>query len=274
MKTRALLTSISLCLVIFSIMLPGIDTLAADTTAVLGGGVAVNEILIDPNSDEANFDTDQNGTAEGTDEFVELYNASPSTIDISGWQLWDASNVNWFTFPGSADDGTTTLAAGAYAVVVVGVQSGGTLPVMTNPASVIFDAAKGSAILNNAADNVVLYDPGEDEYIQLLYNGDTPDDPTNTYVGFPSSAARVGQVEDWGSDQDGKSLTRYPSGDTNVVIHDSIPGAGNASPTAITLTRLVVVSPGQRNVLELAIAAAAVALSCLAFTRLRCRRLH
>jgi hypothetical protein len=218
---------------------------AADTATVLGNGVAINELLIDPNSAETNFDTDQSGSAEDTDEFVELFNLSSTAVDISGWELWDSGNSIWFTFPGVQDDGTTILAAGAYAVVVVGVQTGGTLPVMTNPASIAFDAGKGSAIFNNGGDNLVLYDPGENEYIQILYNGDAADDPTSTYTGFPGTAVRVETVEDWGSDQDGKSLTRYPSGDTNVVVHDAIPGAGNASPTVITLNRLEISKPGQ-----------------------------
>ena len=216
---------------------------AADTGAVLGNGVAINELLIDPNSTETNFDTDQSGSPEDTDEFVELFNLSSTAVDISGWELWDYGNSKWFTFPGAPDSSTTMLAAGAYAVVVVGVQSGGTLPVMTNPASIVFDAGKGSAIFNNGGDNLVLYDPGADRYIQILYNGDAVDDPTSTYTDFPDTAVRVEMVEDWGSDEDGKSLTRYPSGDTNVVVHDAIPGGGNASPTAITLKRLEISKP-------------------------------
>jgi hypothetical protein len=216
---------------------------AADTAAVLGNGVAINELLIDPNSTETNFDTDQSGSAEATDEFVELFNLSSTSVDISGWELWDSGNSKWFTFPGVPDDGTTILADGAYAVVVIGVQTGGTLPVMTNPASIVFDAGKGSAIFNNGGDNLVLYDPGEDEYIQILFNGDAADDPTTTYTDFSDTAVRIDMVEDWGSDQDGKSLTRYPSGDTNVVVHDAIPGGGNASPTAITLKRIEISKP-------------------------------
>jgi len=208
---------------------------SASTTAVLGNGVCINEILIDPSGDSANFDTDSNGTVDDLDEFLELYNSSNSTIDISGWEMWDSLALKWFIFPGNADDGTTLLVAGAYAVVVTKVQSGGQLPTMTNPDSLVFDANVGSAVMNNPMDNVVLYDPGEDEYIQLYYNGDGIDDPTSTYPGFSSTAVRVGSVEDFGYDEDGKSLTRYPSGDTNVVIHDSIPGAGNASPNAVRL---------------------------------------
>lgn len=243
----------------------------ASTTAVLDGGIAINEILIDPTGDTTSFDTDSSGAADDLDEFLELYNGSSSTIDISGWELWDSGTMLWFTFPGTPDGGTTTLAPGAYAVVVAGVQSGGSLPVMTNPASLIFNAGNGSQTMNNARDNVVLYDPGEDEYIQIFYNGDAVDDPTSSYTGFSSTAVRVGSVEDFGSDEDGKSLTRYPAGDTNVVVHDSIPGAGDASPTSVTVVRLSKPGDlGSRNVF-LGMLLVLLALAGLGFILLRKR---
>jgi hypothetical protein len=113
---------------------------------------------------------------------------------------------------------------------------------MTNPASLSFDAGRGSAIINNGSDNVVLYDPGADQYVQLLYNGDTADDPPTAYAGFSATATRVGSAEDWGSDLDGVSLTRSPSGDTNVVRHNSTYGSG-ASPNAVVLTGLSAQTP-------------------------------
>ncbi|MBN1978655.1 MAG: lamin tail domain-containing protein [Anaerolineae bacterium] len=216
--------------------------LAADTTAVLDGGVCINEVLIDPTGSTYNFDTDGNGTASATDEFVELYNLSASAIDISGWELWDAGVNNWYTFQGAVDSGTTMLQPNAYAVVVIGVQSGGSLPTMTNPASLSFDAGRGSAVMNDGGDNVVLYDPGADQYIQLLYNGDAVDDPPTTYSGFSATATRVGSAEDWGNDEDGISLTHSPSGDTNVVQHNSTYGSG-ASPNAVILTNTSAQAP-------------------------------
>jgi hypothetical protein len=217
-------------------LLSATPTFAANTANILGGGVCINEVLIDPNG-ENNFDTDNNGTAEDSDEFIEFYNLSTTDIDISGWQLWDASDDNWFTFPGSADDGTTVLKSAAYAVIVVGIQEGGSLPIMTNPESIAFDAARDS-LFNNLGDNVVLYNPGADTYIQLLFNADAADNPPIDYAGsgFSATAVRVGSIEDFGSDTDGKSLTRYPAGDTEVVIHDAIPGVtAFASPTKVAL---------------------------------------
>ncbi|MCP4247771.1 MAG: lamin tail domain-containing protein, partial [bacterium] len=142
--------------------------LAVDTTNVLDGGIAINEFLPDP-SDGLSCDTDGGGTAEDEDEFVELYNLSGSTIDIGGFELWDLGVDLWFTFPGG-----TMVAPGGFALVVVGVQGGGALPVVA-AGSVAFDAGRTSPVLNNGGDNVVVYDPGADEYIQALYNGDGAD---------------------------------------------------------------------------------------------------
>ncbi len=209
---------------------------AAPTTAVLGGGVAINEFLIDP-VNGGGFDTDSSGTFASGDEFIELYNLSGSAVDISGWQLWDAGMGNWFTFPGTADDGTTVLAPGAYAVVVRGVQTGGTLPTMSGVNDLVFDNGRSSAVFNNTGgDNVVVYDPGADEYIQALYNGDAADNPPGDYMGFSATATRVGSIEDWGSVGSAVSLTRYPSGDTAVSPHNTgTPGGTAASPTAVSL---------------------------------------
>lgn len=234
MKNTLRFTLSALCLLLITPQMAW----AAPTTAVLGGGVCINEILIDPTG-TTSFDTDDNDTAAATDEFIELYNLSGSAVDISGWQIWDSSGQgNWFTFAGAVDSGTIVLQSNSYAVVVIGVQSGGTLPTMTNPNSLIFDAGRGSAVLANDGDNIILYDPGEDEYIHILYNGDTVDDAT-AIAGFSSTAMLVGSIEDWGNDGDGQSLTRYPSGDTAVGQHSTItPGGELASPTAVSLHTL------------------------------------
>jgi hypothetical protein len=228
--------SITLFLAMFLITLSNAS--AAPTTSVLAGGICINEILPDPNSNSDNFDTDGNGAANHEDEFVELYNLSGVAIDISGWELWDAGIGQWFTFDGAVNSGTTILQPNAYALVVGGVQEGGSLPTMTNPDSRAFDAGRSGGTINNTGDNVVLYNPNADEYIQILFNGATADNPPVDYAanGFSTTASRVGNVEDWGDDLDGNSLTRYPSGDTAVGVHNQIiPGGALASPTAVSL---------------------------------------
>ncbi|WP_298259423.1 Hint domain-containing protein [uncultured Litoreibacter sp.] len=187
---------------------------------LLLGGIAINEVLVDPNGAN-NFDTDGSGAARGADEFLELINTSGSAIDISGLELWDAGRDNWFTFPPGS-----ILEAGAVAVVVRNVQSGGSLPSVSGD-NLAFDADFGSGVFNNGADNLVVYDPVNDEFIQATYNGDTLDDPTTgpNYAGFSSTATRVGSGEDFGNDQDGFSIQRSGAGFTN----DATPTPGSSN---------------------------------------------
>lgn len=187
---------------------------------LLLGGIAINEVLVDPNGAN-NFDTDGNGVARGGDEFLELINTSGSAIDISGLELWDSGRDNWFTFPPG-----TILEAGAVAVVVRNVQNGGNLPAVAGD-NLAFDANYSSNVFNNGGDNLVVYDPANDEFIQATYNGDTLDDPTSGsgYSGFSSTATRVGSGENFGNDQDGFSIQRGGAGFTNNST--PTPGAPN-----------------------------------------------
>ncbi len=92
-------------------------------------------------------------------------------------------------------------------------------------------SAGGGLSLSNTADNLVLYDPTTDEYIQAIYNGDGVDDPAVSYIGFSATATRLGAVLDMGSDTDGTSRALSPDGATgNIVNHDTI-GGGTALAT-------------------------------------------
>ncbi|MFP7673400.1 Hint domain-containing protein [Marivita sp. S0852] len=175
------------------------------------GGIAINEVLVDPNGPTNNFDTDGNGAARGRDEFLELVNLSNTAIDISGLELWDQGRDNWFTFPPG-----TILEAGAVAVVVRDVQNGGSLPAVTGD-NLAFDADYNRNVFNNGGDNIVVYDPANDEYIQATYNGDALLDPTTSsgFSGFSSTATRSGSSEDFGNDIDGISIQRLATGFTN-----------------------------------------------------------
>jgi hypothetical protein len=185
------------------------------------GGIVINEVLVDPNGAN-NFDTDGNGTASPLDEFIEFYNTSNVAIDISGLELWDSGTGLWFTFPPG-----TTLQPGAFATVVIGVQAGGSLPT-GNANDLFFDAGRGTAVLNNGSDNIVLYDPASDTYISATYNGDTPDDPTTDYPGFSATATQVGGGEAFGTDIDGFSIARSPDGsDTFTNNQTPTPGSAN-----------------------------------------------
>ena len=199
------------------------------TPSILRGGIALNEVLVNPNGNPNFFDTDGNGNAVANDEFVELYNLSSNAIDLGGLQLWDKGLRLWFTFPPE-----TILPAGKFAVVVGGIQAGGSLPDL--PAgNLAFDAGRGGGVINNGGDNVVLYDPDTDEYVQFAFNGVAADDLT-TYNGFSPTATRVGAIEDWGNDTDGISLGRTSDGNTNIFSHNDFGSIRLASPGATNLT--------------------------------------
>ncbi|MCK0143421.1 Hint domain-containing protein [Aliiroseovarius sp. F20344] len=178
----------------------------------------MNEVLVDPNG-ATNYDTDGNGNARGGDEFLEIANTSNTAIDISGLELWDQGRGNWFTFPPC-----TVLEP--VAVVVRNVQNGDSLPAVTGD-NLAFDADFGSNVFNNSQDNIVIYDPTADEFIQSYYNGDNLDDPVNGngYNGFSSTATRVGSGEDMGNDTDGLSIQRTASGFTGSET--PTPGTAN-----------------------------------------------
>lgn len=198
---------------------------SCDMSDSLLGGVVINEVLVDPNSASGeNFDTDGNGSANAQDEFIELYNTSDEAIDISGLELWDAGVGNWFTFPSG-----TILAAGGHAVVVTGVQAGGSLPT-GGPDDLFFDAGRGSSLINNGGDNITLLDPETGTFIQATFNGDALDDPTlgaGGYEGFPEDAERIGAGENFGSDTDGQSLQRTGDGTTTFSSDTPTPGITN-----------------------------------------------
>ena len=215
-----LMSTTALPLLIAGAVTAGVPALAAPTTSALLGGIVINEILIDPNG-ASNFDTDGDGTAETEDEFVELHNQSSGAINVGGLQLWDQGRDHWFTFP------SYNVGPGDFAYVGVNAAGG-------SVAANGFDAGLSGGVLNNSGDNVVLYDPSGDQYVQAVYNGNAPlnpTDPADGFDGFSATASLVGSVEDFGSDSDGISLTRAPAGDTNVVQHDTVSG-DNASPGA------------------------------------------
>lgn len=189
------------------------------------GGIVINEILANPviPGGGGGFDTDGNGTINARDEFLELYNSSAAPINVSGVQLWDTNSNLWFTFPPG-----TTLQPGARAMVIAAVQAGGSLPT-GGPDDLFFNAARGVAVLNNSGDNVVVYDPASNTYIQAHYGTAPLIDPTAAggFTGFPTSATRIGEGEFVGTAPAGSSIQRAPDGGSRFVTGTPTPGLGN-----------------------------------------------
>ncbi|GBE90456.1 lamin tail domain-containing protein [Nostoc cycadae] len=115
------------------------------------GKIIINEVLYN--------ETGTGSSASTNDEFIELYNASSSAVDLSGVKLADgnliansvetASNAFNYTFPSG-----TTLQPGQYAVIWIGSQNAN-----TQAPDAAFQAWLGfSTRLTNGGDDVWLYD--------------------------------------------------------------------------------------------------------------------
>ncbi|SMO51697.1 Hint domain-containing protein [Paracoccus laeviglucosivorans] len=179
----------------------------------LRGGLVINEIYPQPIvAGGGGFDSDQSGTADPTDEFIEFFNSSDDPIDMSGLELWDPGTGNWFTFPQGA-----ILPAGGYAVVITNVSPGGTLP----DADLSYSAGRPGPLINNPGDNIILHDPAASEFIVAAFGNwpiADPHDPTTAPGGapglaaFPPDATQVGTGEHFGPLIPGQSIQRIPNG--------------------------------------------------------------
>ncbi len=76
-------------------------------------GLIFSEFLVD---NPSGFDTDGDGTANKSDEFIELQNTTGSTISLDGYELWSDDRGLLFSFgPGDTiDPGQTATIVGEY----------------------------------------------------------------------------------------------------------------------------------------------------------------
>jgi len=115
-------------------------------SAGIAPAVVLNEIHADP--DAAAGDANGDGTVQSTaDEFVEIVNSGPATLDVSGWTIADAISTRHVFPPGSV------VGAGCGVVVF-----GGGSPTGSFGAMLVQTASGGSLGLNNGGDTVVVHD--------------------------------------------------------------------------------------------------------------------
>ncbi|MBW2257171.1 MAG: lamin tail domain-containing protein, partial [Deltaproteobacteria bacterium] len=112
-----------------------------------------------------------NPTRESTGEFVEIYNASGGTVDLAGLKVGDGGDLDILT---AYSGGTTSLAVGAYAVVVdpdytgaYGIGSGVTVVTTT-------DTTLGNGL--TTADRVTLYESDGTTVIATFTHPSDPGD--------------------------------------------------------------------------------------------------
>ena len=124
----------------------------------------ISEVLADP-PEGWTGDANQDGRADPhQDEFIELYNAGSTTVDIGGWRLGDAGPLSgYFRFPRRA-----AIAPRSYVVLFGGGNpSGFTIPVYTD------DGTIGDG-LTNSGESIHLISARGDE-VAFLFHSTWPD---------------------------------------------------------------------------------------------------
>ena len=154
-----------------------IDT--TGTTDTIYYGFVLNEVLYDPPTDSIEGDANRDGIRDANDdEFVELVNSSATSLDISGYKLYDADRLSINTanheFPAN------TILNPGQAVVVFG---GGT-PTGNFGGSLVFAASGQVLNLNNSGD-VLTVKNSNDSTIFIFDVTPLSNNPNESYTRSP-----------------------------------------------------------------------------------------
>jgi hypothetical protein len=142
-------------------------------------GFVLNEVLYDPPTDSIEGDANGDGTRDANDdEFVELVNSSATSLDISGYKLYDADrlliNTANHEFPAN------TILNPGQAVVVFG---GGT-PTGNFGGSLVFAASHQVLNLNNSGDTLTVKN-SNDSTIFIFDVTPLSNNPNESYTRSP-----------------------------------------------------------------------------------------
>jgi len=212
----------------------------AVTTSILGGGVTINEISGSPSG--VSQDLNGDGLGNFSDQFIELVNTSTSTVDISGWQIYENDEVKHTFAPG------TTLMPGERITVVDSNLAGPTITNVTGQA-VYSDVAMGPSAL----DVIALGDHDVDEYIILqgtLSSGSRLTDTINQIEADHDSPTQVGSNESFNNPGSGVSNQRL--GDGEAAWGDGTPTPGDANVSCFAPGTLIDTPSGARPVEDFA----------------------
>lgn len=149
------------------------------TTDTIYYGFVLNEVLYDPPTDTIEGDANGDGIRDANDdEFVEFVNSSESSLDISGYKLFDsdrlAANTPNHQFP------TNTVLSPGQAVVVFG---GGT-PNSSFGDALIFTSSNQVLNLNNSGD-VLTVKNSNDSTIFIFDITPLSNNPNESYTRSP-----------------------------------------------------------------------------------------
>jgi predicted extracellular nuclease len=182
--------------------------------------LVINEFLADPATDitgDANGDGTRSSSA---DEFVEIYNHSDNSQDISGWTLTDSSQVR-HTFPAN------TIVPGRCSIVVFG----GGSPTGAFGFSEVQTASTGGVSFNNGGDTISLMS-GPTTVTSYTYdssagaaNQSLTRDPiaTGIFIEHDTATDANGALFSPGTNPDGSYFTGCPIGDLPPTVATTIP---------------------------------------------------
>lgn len=202
-------------------------------------GLFFSEILADNPGSGTN--TDGDNSANKSDEFIEIQNASGETIDLSNYQIWSQTNGLLYDF--ATAPGTPTVADGGTATVV-GEYTGTPPPGFydsgdANGQNFIPDGETSG--MNNRADIIYLLNTDTGEYIYLSYGTD----PLTVSPPFPTAGTTLvgGEVSTSGA-PNGTSVLRDAEG--NLVEGPPTPGV--SGPVCFAFGTRILTPSGERMV--------------------------
>jgi hypothetical protein len=167
-----------------------------------GVGFVINEVLFDPPGGDAG-DANGDGTRSASaDEFIEFVNDSNNPVDLSGFTLYDATNLETLEPRHIFSDGTVIPPGGVY------ILFGGGTPSGSFGGAQVGVSTTGNMNLNNADDAITILDT----------NG-------NVFITFDTQVEGMGI--DFGADQ---SVTRSPDLEGMFTLHTTANAALLFSP--------------------------------------------
>jgi phosphatidylserine/phosphatidylglycerophosphate/cardiolipin synthase-like enzyme len=164
---------------------------------------------------------------ENTNEWIELYNPSEESIDVSGWMIADEKEVDTITADSDHGDGTTSIPPGGYALLTdKGTTAYETFTVTENTIRLMVDDSTLCGYgLNNKKEKISLMDQ-EDTVIDAMEWGDDYDDVPGYPAIVPSEGNSLCRSEF--TDNDDSSVdfseTIPTPGSENIVISEDDSG--------------------------------------------------
>lgn len=206
--------------------------------------IFINEIMINPSG------PNDGSNMPNTAEWIEFYNGSGSSVDISCWFFTDGDFA--VTFPSG-----TSISAGGYYTVASTAGSGLTPNLNWATCGCTSGPASEVGIFTNGAEQVILYNSSGTIIDAIIWStGQLPDGMTTSVVGscgsrtvsFPTSAS--GAYESIGSNSDGQSKERATDGSATWQ-NTSTPTFGSPNSVVLPIELVEFKADLKNNVVEL-----------------------